>query len=252
VRRALAPSAVAIGLAALLLLVAALLRAQEPIIADLSNYRVDITTGFVGTDVLVFGAKEGPGDVVVVIRGPTADYAVRRKDRIAGIWVNAELVSFEAVPSFYAVASSRPLDQITTSTVRLRQQIGVDALDLPSPDENDADDLAEFRAAFLRLKQSSGLFAHDIGRVTFLGDRLFRTMVHFPANVPTGPYLVEVLLFRDGEIASAQTVPLTVSKIGIGADVYEFAHRQSAAYGLVAIAGALLAGWAAHLVFRKL
>jgi uncharacterized protein (TIGR02186 family) len=252
VRRALAPSAVAIGLAALLLLVAALLRAQEPIIADLSNYRVDITTGFVGTDVLVFGAKEGPGDVVVVIRGPTADYAVRRKDRIAGIWINAELVSFEAVPSFYAVASSRPLDQITTSTVRLRQQIGVDALDLPSPDENDADDLAEFRAAFLRLKQSSGLFAHDIGRVTFLGDRLFRTMVHFPANVPTGPYLVEVLLFRDGEIASAQTVPLTVSKIGIGADVYEFAHRQSAAYGLVAIAGALLAGWAAHLVFRKL
>jgi uncharacterized protein (TIGR02186 family) len=251
-RRDLAPAVAALGLAAILLLLGTLLRAQEPIIADLSNYRVDITTGFVGTDVLVFGAKEGPGDVVVVIRGPTADYAVRRKDRIAGIWINAELVSFQAVPSFYAVASSRPLDQITTSTVRLRQQIGVDALDLPSPDENDADDLAEFRGAFLRLKQGSGLFAPNIGRVTFLGDRLFRTMVHFPANVPTGPYLVEVLLFRDGEIASAQTVPLTVSKIGIGADVYEFAHRQSAAYGLVAIAGALLAGWAAHLVFRKL
>jgi uncharacterized protein (TIGR02186 family) len=251
-RRALAPAAAAIGLAALLLLLGTLLRAQEPIIADLSNYRVDITTGFVGTDVLVFGAKEGPGDVVVVIRGPTADYAVRRKDRIAGIWINTELVSFQAVPTFYAIASSRPLDQITSSTVRLRQQIGIDALDLPSPDENDADDLAEFRSAFLRLKQSSGLFARNIGRVTFLGDRLFRTMVHFPANVPTGPYLVEVLLFRDGEIASAQTVPLTVSKIGIGADVYEFAHRQSAAYGLVAIAGALLAGWVAHLVFRKL
>lgn len=251
-RRAIAPSAAAVGLAALLLLVGAWLRAQEPIIADLSNYRVDITTGFVGTDVLVFGAKEGPGDVVVVIRGPTADYAVRRKDRIAGIWINAERVSFEAVPSFYAVASSRSLDEIMAPTVRQRQQIGVDAIALPSPDENDADDLAEFRSAFLHLKQSSGLFARDIGRVTFLGDRLFRTMVHFPANVPTGPYLVEVLLFRDGEIASAQTVPLTVSKIGIGADVYEFAHRQSAAYGLVAIAGALLAGWAAHLVFRKL
>jgi hypothetical protein len=70
--------------------------------------------------------------------------------------------------------------------------------------------------------------------------------------VPTGSYDIRVLLIRDGEIASAQTVPLQVSKSGIDALVYEFAHRQSAAYGLIAILGALLAGWIAHLVFRKL
>ncbi len=85
----------------------------------------------------------------------------------------------------------------------------------------------------------------------FLGARLFRADFQFPANVPTGSYLVEVLLIRDGQIAGAQTTPLVVSKIGVGADIFEFAHRHSAAYGIIAIVIALLAGWAAHLVFRK-
>jgi hypothetical protein len=42
-----------------------------------------------------------------------------------------------------------------------------------------------------------------------------------------------------------------VSKTGIGAEVYDFAHRRSAVYGLLAVLIAVSAGWAAGTVFRK-
>ncbi len=225
--------------------------APQALVADLSEHLVAITTGFTGTDVLLFGATEGEGDVVVAVRGPSTDMVVWRKGQVAGIWVNEESVRFEGVPSYYAVASSRPLEEIVPPTLAARQQIGLPHLRLVPAAEVSADKLAEFRDALVRNKQRQGLFRRAVARVDFLGSRLFRTTIHFPANVPTGSYLVEVLLFNEGDVAQAQTTPLIVSKIGIGADIYEFAHRQSAAYGAVAILGALVAGWLAHLAFRR-
>src|SRR5262249_53770188 len=105
--------------------------------------------------------------------------------------------------------------------------------------------------ALIAIKERENLYRPVPGKVTFLGGQLFRADFHFPANVPTGTYLVEVLLVRGGKVASAQTTPLVVSKIGVGADIFEFAHRPAAAYGLLAICTALLAGWLAHLVFRR-
>jgi len=44
---------------------------------------------------------------------------------------------------------------------------------------------------------------------------------------------------------------LRVAKAGLGAEIYQFAHRNSALYGIIAILIALLAGWLAGVVFRK-
>ncbi|HUL05949.1 MAG TPA: TIGR02186 family protein [Candidatus Acidoferrum sp.] len=226
-------------------------RADVPLIADSSQPLVKISAGFVGTDVLVFGAKEGPGDVVIVVRGPVADYGVRRKQRVAGVWLNADRVDFQGVPSFYAVASSRPLDKVMTSAARSREGVGIDQLKLVPAEPVDAAEAEAFTAALIRIKQNTGLFGHEVEPVRVLADRLFRAEIHLPSNVPTGKYDVEVMLVRSDDLI-AQTVYLEVNKSGFGADVYDFAHKQSAAYGLIAIFGALLAGWAAHLVFRKI
>jgi uncharacterized protein (TIGR02186 family) len=226
-------------------------RAQA-LIADLSNHLIAITTGFTGTDVLLFGAVEEEGEVVVVVRGPVGDVAVRRKDRIAGVWVNAERMDFAEVPSYYAVAASKPLAEIGTPQLLARHGIGLDFLRLDPLEEESEAAQQPFRSALVRIKQRANLYSADVGRVTFLGRRLFRTNVTFPANVPVGSYLVEVLLIRDGEVVSAQTTPLIISKVGVGADIYDFAHDQAAIHGLVAIVLALVAGWIAHLVFRRI
>ncbi|MBC7953522.1 MAG: TIGR02186 family protein [Rhodospirillaceae bacterium] len=230
--------------------------AAEPLVADLSKHLVAITTGFAGTDVLLFGAVEevagvGGGDVVVVVRGPNRSEIVRRKARRAGIWVNTGLAEVANAPSFYRVAATRPLAELASAPVLERHQIGLDHLELDIRPLDRRAGPEDYRQALLRLKQSQGLYGDKVQDIGFLGRRLFRTDVHFPANVPVGTYLVEVYLIAGGEVVSAQTTPLVISKIGLGADLYDFAHQQAAAYGIIAIFLAASAGWAAAVVLRK-
>jgi uncharacterized protein (TIGR02186 family) len=222
------------------------------LVADLSDHLVAITTGFAGTEVLLFGAVEGSGDVVVTVRGPSRPITMRRKSRVAGIWMNTAAMTFERAPSFYAVSASGPLQEIAAPTVRARHGLGVDNLELPLPPAKASPNVAaEWRAALIRAKQRQGLYAQQPGRVAFLGDRLFRTRIQFPANVPVGSYQVDTYLLNEGRVVGAQTTPLIVSKVGVEAQLFQFAYRQSAAYGLVAILIALLSGWGGYALFRK-
>lgn len=221
------------------------------LVVDLARHLVAITTGFTGSDVLVFGATDGEGDVVVVIRGPENTEAVRRKGRVFGIWVNERDLAFDNVPAYYAVAASVPIEDILPERVMKRHQIGVNNLRLVAPRDVDPGEAEEFRAALIRSKQRAGLYTAEPSRILLLGNRLFRTDVWFPANAPVGRYVVQVYLVRDGEVASAEITPLIVSKIGFEAGVYNFAQRYSLAYGVLAILIAAVAGWAASAIFRK-
>ncbi|EKV32228.1 hypothetical protein C882_3292 [Caenispirillum salinarum AK4] len=227
---------------------------EQPLVADLSKHLVAITTGFAGTDVLLFGATDAPGDVVLVVRGPEQEVVVRRKDKLAGvIWANVESVTFEGVPSFYKIAASRPLLDFLPPELRERHRIGFRHLDFRAPGTEGMAPAAReaFREALVRLKVDTGLYQEREGGVRTLANRLFRSELYFPSNVPTGTYMVEVYLVRDGEVVSAEITPLVISKVGIGAEIFHFAYTQSVLYGLAAILVAVAAGWLAGLVFRK-
>ena len=221
------------------------------LIADLSKHLVAITTGFTGADVLLFGSIDGEGDIAVVVRGPSEEVVVRRKQRMAGIWVNGRNLTFRRVPAFYAVAATREITDFAPDSVLSRHQIGAEHLRFGQPRRAEDTEIREFRDALLRNKRTAGLYPDATGRVSVLSDRLFRTLVTFPANVPTGTYSVEVFLIRDGAVVGAQTTPLVVSKVGTEAEIFDFAHDQAALYGIVAIVIALVAGWLAGAIFRK-
>jgi len=222
----------------------------EPLVADLTSHLVGITTGFTGASVVLFGATDGPGEIIVVIRGPDRDIMVRRKSKIAGIWANTRSMTFAAVPSFYAVAASRPVDEILPAATAALHRIGAANLNLQTKSSADPELVRAFAQALVRAQQRNALFADSVGKVSFLGDRLFRTPIAFPANVPTGTYLVEIFLIRDKDIVSGQTTPLIVSKVGLGATVFDFASRRAALYGAIAVLTAMVAGWLAYLPFR--
>lgn len=243
----------AVAIAVLALISCGSARAQD-LIADLSSHRVDITTGFTGADLLLFGSVDDTGDIVVTVTGPKETVTVRRKNRVAGIWMNTNSIEFAGAPNFYAVASSRPLDEIAPPEVLARQEIGADHLRLKAADGYESrarEEVAEFRKALIRRKRAQGLYAQTPGDVTVIASKLFRTQVHFPATLATGIYTAVVYLIRDGRVVHAQTTPLVVEKVGIGAEVYTFAHTRSATYGLAAIVIAIVAGWLAAAVFRK-
>ena len=223
----------------------------EALVADLTSHLIAITTGFTGASVVLFGAIDGPGDVAVVVRGPDRDVTVRRKSRVAGIWMNSEEVIFGNVASFYFVAASRPLEEIISPATAAFYRLGVTNLEM-KPEGMTPPHLAdEFVTAFVRTQQRARLFPNSLGKVNFIGERLFRTTIEFPSNVPTGTYLVQVFLVRDRDVVSGQTTPLVVSKVGIDADVFGFAGRQPGLYGAIAVLTAMAAGWLASLPFRS-
>lgn len=228
--------------------------AAKGIVADIDDHLVEITTDFAGQDILVFGAIDGPGDVILVMRGPAGRVAVHQKERFAGIWVNAESIEFDDVPSLYGVASSRPLFEILPNEILDRYQLGVGRLRFETPDE-EVYGVGSFRIALVQQKRKQGLYADRVGRVTFIGETLFRANLHLPSNVPTGTFLIDVYLVREGRIVDAQNMPLIISKVGFGADIYKYANSRSIAqrfgYGVAAVLVALLTGWLAHLAFRK-
>jgi uncharacterized protein (TIGR02186 family) len=244
----------AIGLGALLIAVSAPVSvaiSAAPLVVDLSSKQIRITTGFTGTSLLLFGATDAVGDVVVVVRGPRGQVVVRRKERVAGIWVNGSAQGFDSVPGYYFVASSRPLAKIADEATLERLQIGVGRLRLPTTGSATPDRVKKFRAGLVNLKKTQGLFSVTPEPVSIVGDRLFRADLTFPANVPTGTYAADVYLFRNGAMVGSSKTTLAVRKAGLEAAVFDFAHQHSAIYGIIAILIALFAGWLAGAIFRK-
>lgn len=224
------------------------------LIADLSNHLVAITTAFSGDEVLLFGALENDGrDIAVVVRGPSEPLTVRRKNQVGPIWLNTEEMWFPSAPSFYAVAASAPLDELADPATLSRHEIGVANLDLPpgSTETRDEATVATYREALLRNMQTANLYSKEPGEVRFLGGRLFRTTLTFPANVPPGYYNVETFEINEGQIISAQRSVLVVSKVGTEAELFDLARAHPALYGLVTVLFAISAGWAASALFKR-
>jgi uncharacterized protein (TIGR02186 family) len=227
--------------------------ADNELVADLSQRLIAITTAFTGTDVVLFGTSDGDHDIAVTVQGPRVSQNVRRKSRVAGIWINRERLAFDEVPSYYAVASSGPLDKIALPDVQARLELGTDELKLKPIDAAGLDigEIATFQDALVRNKQREGLYSVKPAPVNFVGPRLFRTTLHFPANVPPGIYQVQVFELQDGQVTDAQRSALVISKVGVEADVFDFAHQQSVLYGLMAVALSATMGWLAGVIFRR-
>jgi uncharacterized protein (TIGR02186 family) len=242
----------ALLLAAVVLVAGTLAVRAAGLVADLSHHLIAITTAFTGSDVLLFGAlEETGGDVVVVVTGPRTARTVRLRERMVGVWLPGDEMTFTSVPSFYAVAATRPLASFTNPALRSRHEMGVESLRLLPVAAFDPHRIANFREALITLQQRKGVYPVEVGEISMLGDRLFRTTLAFPANVVSGPYQVQVLRVVANQVVEAQASVLTVSKVGLEADLTDFALRQGAWYGLATLLLAVTAGWLANIAFRR-
>ena len=73
----------------------------DALVADLSEHLIKIDLGFTGKKVLLYGAIEGDGEVLVVVQGPREPITIRRKGRIAGIWATEASVTFFVTSSIH-------------------------------------------------------------------------------------------------------------------------------------------------------
>ena len=232
---------------------------KEELQADLSTRDIAIQSNFTGIEILIYGSIDfsqtkapegGTYDVIMVVRSPAQPLVARRKQRVAGIWVNSSGEVFRSVPGFYAALSTRPFRAIASDETLKQLGVGFANLDFGRAPSEDADE-AQFRSAVIRLKKRQKLFQENDSGVTFIGRSLFRGGVAMPANVPTGRYTADVYLFRDGELISKSLSTLEVSKAGFERMVHTLAFQQPLIYGLLAVLVAVLAGLAGWFAFRR-
>ncbi len=248
-------------LAALLVALPLLMGQAKPVLVpDVSQRNIEIAYSFTGAELLLFGAILYPGgrvpeerdaDIVVVVKGPSQSILVREKQKIAGIWVNAARMRYLSAPSYYAIASSRPIDQLLDERSRAIYEIGLDSLQLSPvsgapPDENN-----RFVRGLVDLKQRSGLYAQAPGTVEITDGVLYRARLAIPARVPVGRFTAETFLIRKGRVLAAAVREIDIRKSGFERFVARAADRNSIAYGLAAVALSVLLGWAAGAIARR-
>ncbi len=227
--------------------------ARPTLAAQISTRIVEVTTGFTGAEILVFGAAErvlggSLGDqVLVTVRGPRSPQVVRRRVEFFGIWVNGPAARFLEVPGFYAIAGTQPVWELLPEEARAEGMLGLDTLPLASRGAQEP----AFRAALLALKQEEGRWQEHAVPVEVSGGRLFLARIPLPATVPTGPYLVEVLLVRERRVVAQQTLNLEVRRVGTAAWISAIARDAPLLYGIACILLASFAGWLGSVLFRR-
>lgn len=234
---------------------------EERILTGAAQDEVAITATFSGSELFVYGSimrnrflesDEIPPDVAIVVEGPSRPIMVRKKARVAGVWMNTEAIRIGAAPSYYAVSSTRALEDMLTSgedrTYRISLDQAVYILGLPTS----AQDPEEFRRAAIRLRERDGLYRSSPGGVTLTGKTLYHTRLKMPASIVEGDYRVRVYLVRDGRVADQATISIPVRKQGVERFLYAASRETPLLYGLGTLIVALIAGYAASELFRRL
>ncbi len=236
----------------------------ERVEADVSTRSIAITSGYSGAEILVFGAIEnsrqpsaesGYYDIVVVVEGAPQPLMLRRKSRVAGLWVNTTNFAFNAVPTYYAVSSTRPFDEFMDAIIQDELAIGIDAVRMAPAAQSaihvTSAELLDYKAAVARLKEQQKLFQRNDYGVIFTGRSLFRCRIELPANVPVGPLVTRVYLFHDGKLLSRYQSRVALEREGIELWLHGFAFNRPFLYGLSCVLLAVAAGLIASAVFRR-
>lgn len=238
-----------------------LIAASSPkLVPDVSQRKIEIIYSFTGAELLLFGAILYPGgrtpsddaQIAVVVKGPSEPVLVREKRKIAGMWINADSSDFRSAPSFYALASSRPIAELVDQRTAVIYELGIDNLQLsPASSGNLADD-QRFEEGLIELKRRGGYYSETDRGVEISEGVLYRARIAIPARVPVGRYTAETFLIERGRVVAAATREIEIHKSGMEAFVARAAERHGILYGLTAVLLSLALGWAASVAFRRL
>jgi len=245
---------------ALAALAVVLIAADKPVLVpDISARQVQIRYSFQGGQLLLFGAiaypngrtPTRPADIAVVLRGPVQPILLREKQKIAGIWMNADSSRFRSAPSFYAVASSRPIRDLVDERTASIYELGIHNLQLSPGGGALPERERHFEAGLLDLRSRAGLFSENPHGVEISSGILYRAFISIPSQVPVGTYTAETFLIDRGHVVAVATRDIQIDKSGFERYVYLASRRDRFAYGLACVAISLGLGWAAAMAFRR-
>ncbi|WP_404822973.1 TIGR02186 family protein [Novosphingobium huizhouense] len=245
----------ALFLAASLLLLGG---AREPVLVpEISQHEIQVRQGFTGADLLLFGAILSPEgtramqgtDIVIVLEGPARSIVLREKQKVAGIWINADSTEFRSAPTFFAVASTRPIDRIIDDKTAAIYELGLKWLQLSPIGVIDPAEQRRFSAGLVDLMQRQGLYQQSDFAVHTSGDVLYQARIALPSSVQTGTYTAETFAIRNGRVVASAITRVEVRKEGFERFVALNAENNGLIYGLFAVLLSVGMGWLAGRLF---
>jgi uncharacterized protein (TIGR02186 family) len=230
----------------------------EEVVLGLSQDQVSISTNFDGSEIIIYGAikreepipTSAPLQVIVAVSGPLEPVTVRRKERRFGIWVNVDAVDVDQAPSFYAVATSAPWNEVITDTEDLRNKISIPRAIRSVGAPMNVNEPQAFSDAVSRIRTNNGLYVLEEGAVDLRESTLFDTAIQMPANLTEGNYATRIFLTREGQVISMYETSIDVRKVGLERWLFNLSRQQPLLYGLLSLAIAIAAGWGASAAFR--
>ncbi len=150
-----------------------LIAADKPVLVpDVSARQVQIRYSFAGGQLLLFGAiaypngrtPTRPADIAVVLRGPVQPILLREKQKIAGIWMNADSAHSARRRSFYAVSSSQPIRDLVDERTASIYELGIHNLQLSPGGGALPEKERHFEAGLLDLRSRAGTLCREPAR----------------------------------------------------------------------------------------
>lgn len=233
---------------------------REPILVpEVSQSRVEVRQGFTGADLLLYGAVIDPSgavgeteyDIVVVLKGPSEPIRLREKERIAGIWMNAGSTDFRSAPSFFAVASSAPVEDIVDERTAAIYELGTSFIQLSPSGEIEPEKQSRFSSGLVDLRRRLDLYKEDFEGVRISEGVLYQARIELPSNVTTGAYTAETFAIANGRVLASATARIEVEKVGLEGRVVRASEERSFWYGMLAIVLSLGMGWLAGRLFSR-
>jgi uncharacterized protein (TIGR02186 family) len=219
---------------------------------DISENNIKIETNFIGKEVIIFGILNDDQETIMTIKGPEKNALIQKKERILGFWFNTKKITYNQIPSIFFIASSNEIEDILPTSTLIKEELSFDyLLENKTSQRNFISDISldTWKSNFVRIKKNKNLFKEY--EIENIDNKLFQTRIFFPAKSIPGEYKVNVYQIKDNLILNNKEKVITLKKSGIGNQIYNFAHKNAAAYGLFAIIFAVLSGFLAATLFRR-
>ena len=219
---------------------------------DISENNIKIETNFIGKEVIIFGILNDNQETIMTIKGPEKNALIQKKERILGFWFNTKKITYNQIPSIFFIASSNEIEDILPTSTIIKEELSFDyLLENKTSQRNFISDISldTWKDNFVRIKKNKNLFKeYDIEKID---NKLFQTRIFFPAKSIPGEYKVNVYQIKNNLILNNKEKIITLKKSGVGSQIYHFAHKNAAAYGLFTIIFAILSGFLAATLFRR-
>jgi hypothetical protein len=211
-----------------------------------------------GSTVSVKGESDPGVDLVIKITSPEGHQVLKQKGKVGGLlWMNVGQLKFEQTPNFYAVYSTKKLDEILNREEQEKYVIGYPALAKHvevAPVAN-AEEKAKWFDEFVKYKEASKVYACSAGKIATTanpaGRQEYYILTDWPYQAAPGDYLVTVYAVKDGKVVEQAVSKVNVEQVGIVKTLATMAKNSAAFYGILSIGIALGAGFGVGLIFRK-